>query len=76
MPENQDIRDRIENARVVYQVAVNMIIHEGEIFWSIFNTLVLANSIVLTVNALLMTAESSNIITIEPPANSSIFLIF
>ncbi len=45
MPESQDT---IENARVGYQVAVNMINSQGEIFWSQFNTLLLANSIVFS----------------------------
>jgi len=36
-----------ENARVGYEVATDMWIYEGEIFWSKFNALLLANSILL-----------------------------
>jgi hypothetical protein len=58
MPEE---KDTIENARVGYQVAVSMITSESDAFWSKFNTLLLANSIVLPAFVLTLTLQSSNI---------------
>ena len=59
MPENQD---KMENARVGYQVATTMMITESEIFWSKFNTLLLANSIVVGAIVLSMTTEQPIIV--------------
>ena len=47
----------IENARVGYQVATNLWVYEGTTFWSKFNALLVANSIVLGSIGLSMTTS-------------------
>jgi len=49
---------KIENARVGYQVAVSLRIHEGELFWDQFNALLVANSIFLATIGLAMSTSS------------------
>jgi hypothetical protein len=48
-------QDEIESARIGYEVATNLWIYEGETFWSKFNSLLVANSIILGSIVLLMT---------------------
>lgn len=52
-------RSSTENARVGYQVATNLWIYEGELLWSKFNALLVANSIVLASIGLAISAPSS-----------------
>ena len=46
-PNDLSKQPDLDNARVGYQVAVSLWIHEGELIWSKFNALLVANSIIL-----------------------------
>jgi len=48
----------IDNARIGYQVAVSLWIYEGELLWSKFNTLIVANSIILATTSLTMSTSN------------------
>ena len=52
--------ETLENARVGYQVAADLQTSEQETLWSKFNTLVLANSIILASIGLCMTASRTS----------------
>lgn len=69
MTERAEDKDRhqIENARIGYQVATNLSIYEGEIFWSKFNALLVANSIILGAIALSMTNTPLVVFTLLTP---------
>lgn len=76
--ENEEQKDqgRIENARVGYQAAMNLWIYEGEIFWSKFNALLVANSIVLGSIALSMSDTCPlSIFTIGMPVTGIILCL-
>jgi hypothetical protein len=49
---------KLDNARVGYQVATSLWIYEGGLIWSKFNTLLVANSIILAVISLTLSVPS------------------
>jgi hypothetical protein len=50
-------QDRIENARVGYQAAVNLWTYEGQLIWARFSAMLLANSIVVAVIGIVISAD-------------------
>lgn len=49
--EEQFKNNRFDNARIDYHVATNLWIAEAQMLWSKINALLLANSIILYINA-------------------------
>jgi hypothetical protein len=46
-----------QDARIGYQVAVNLWVYEGQLIWSRFNAMVVANGIILTATSVLLSSE-------------------
>jgi len=59
--------NNLENARVGYQVAVNLWTYEGETLWSKFNAMLVANGIFLAAISLFMTASNRPVFSILLP---------
>ena len=60
--DNSNETTQIENARIGYQVTVNLLTYEGQLIWTRFNAMLVANSIVIAVIGYLITNNSSSII--------------
>jgi len=52
-----DNQERTENARVGYQAATMLWTYEGELVWSKFNAMLVANSIILAIIGLIITSQ-------------------
>jgi len=46
-----------QDARIGYQVAINLWVYEGQLIWSRFNAMVVANGIILAAISVLLTTE-------------------
>lgn len=57
---DQNCNNNEIDARIGYQVAVDLLIAEGEGIWSRFNVMLLANSIILAIIGLALTSESTS----------------
>lgn len=55
--EESSEQDRIENARVGYQAAVNLWTYEGQLIWARFSAMLLANSIVVAVIGIVISGD-------------------
>jgi amino acid permease len=49
----------LENARVGYEVAVNLWTYQGSLIWNRFNIMLTANSVIVSVIGLLLSSESN-----------------
>jgi hypothetical protein len=72
--EDSGNQDKKENARVGYQVATTLWTYEGQLVWSKFNAMLVANSIVLAVIGLAISSQHTlPIFTIGMPIGGLIF---
>ncbi len=72
-PVNQDKKG---NARIGYQVAITLWAYEGQLVWSKFNAMLLANSIVLAVIGLAISSQRElPMFTIGMPIAGLIFCV-
>jgi hypothetical protein len=45
--------DKLENARIGYETAINLFIFEGQMLWSRFNTILAVNTVIISILVLL-----------------------
>jgi len=57
--ETNDKNEILENARIGYQAAINLMIGQSQVYWSKFNALIVANSIIIVASATIITMRGN-----------------